>query len=180
MEVQVFTRRSLQNTPEGERGPTLYGLMRRLYRLSEVDRLAVENTGGRDQAEVRLAYRLGLAERLDLPLPPSSMLYRNIAGVTSEELAGVQGSVMAGEGGPGLLDYATGRDFWTDWLREAYAPQFEQLQATFDQQRIRLEDEYPELDDEYLERAKRLLDQKQEKEKDLIRQLTNQVGLGFD
>jgi len=180
MEVQVFTRRSLQNTPDSERGPTLYGLMRRLYRLSEVDRLAVENTRGRDQAEVRLAYRLGLAEQLDLPLPPSSMLYRNIAGVTSEELAGVQGSVMAGEGGPGLLDYATGRDFWTDWLREAYAPQFEQLQATFDQQRLRLEDEFPELNDEYLEQAKRLLDQKQEKEKDLIRQLTNQVGLGFD
>ncbi|WP_328284806.1 NEL-type E3 ubiquitin ligase domain-containing protein [Pseudomonas huanghezhanensis] len=180
MEVQVFTRRSLLNVADGERGPTLYELMRRLFRLSEVDRLAVANTRGRDQAEVRLAYRLGLAERLDLPLAPSSMLYRTIAGVTSEELAGVQGEVMAGQNGPGLLDYAANRDFWTDWLRETYASQFEELQATFDQQRSRLEDDFPELNDQYLEQAKRLLDQKQEKDLDLIRRLTHRAGLGHD
>jgi Leucine-rich repeat (LRR) protein len=180
MEVQVFTRRSLQNVADGERGPTLYELMRRLFRLSEVDRLAVANTRGRDQAEVRLAYRLGLAERLDLPLPPSSMLYRTIAGVTSEELAGVQGEVMAGQNGPGLLDYAANRDFWTVWLREAYAPQFAELQATFDQQRSRLEDDFPELNDQYLERAKQLLDEKQEKDLDLIKRLTHQAGLAYD
>lgn len=180
MEVQVFTRRSLRDIPDAERGQTLYGLMRRLYRLSEVDRLAVANTRGRDQAEVRLAYRLGLAERLDLPLPPSSMLYRNVAGVNADEQATVQGEVMANESGPGLLDYAANRDFWTDWLRETYAPQFAELQETFDQKRSRLEDDFPELNDEYLERAKRLLEQKEEKDRNLIRQLTNKAGLKYD
>lgn len=180
MEVQVFTRRSLQDVADGERGSTLYGLMRRLFRLSEVDRLAVANTRGRDQAEVRLVYRLGLAEPLDLPLPPSSMLYRNIAAVTSEELAGVQGEVMTAQSGPALLDYAVDRDFWTDWLREEYAAQFAELQATFDQDRLRLEDDFPELNDEYLERAKRLLEHKQAHELNLIRQLTHQAGLASD
>jgi hypothetical protein len=180
MEVRVFTRRSLRDIPDAERGQTLYGLMRRLYRLSEVDRLAVANTRGRDQAEVRLAYRLGLAERLDLPLPPSSMLYRNVAGVNADELATVQGEVMANESGPGLLDYAANRDFWTDWLRETYAPEFAELQEAFDQDRSRLEDDFPELNDEYLERAKRLLEQKEEKDRNLIRRLTNKAGLKYD
>jgi hypothetical protein len=180
MEVQVYTRNSLRGIPESERGPTLYRLMRQLYRLDEVDRIALVNNQGRDAAEVRLAYRVRLAERLGLPQPPTSMLYRVAASVTPEELSMVQVEVVTNQNGAGFLASAAERDFWVSWLRDQYAPDFAELQATFEEERVRLEDEFPELNDEYLNRAKLLQEQQKDRERDLIKQLTHREGLKYD
>lgn len=180
MEVQVFTRDSLRNIPDSERGPTLYRLMRRFYRLDEVDRLARVNCGSRDEAEVRLAYRLRLSDSLDLPLPPSRMLYRTAAALTPAELAAVQSEVLASEGSEGFLTNALNRDFWVEWLRETYSAEFAELAETFKTERIRLEDEFPELDDTYLERIKALDEQQKAQEQQLIKQLTHREGMKYD
>src|SRR5471032_2249189 len=180
MEVQVFARNSLRNIPDSERGSTLYRLMRRFYRLDEVDRLARIKCGNRDEAEVRLAYRLRLADSLDLPLPPARMLYRTAAAVTPQELIAVQSEVLASEGGEGFLTNALSRDFWVGWLRETYASEFAELEATFKKERVRLEDEFPELNEDYLERIKVLDDQQKAQELALIRQLTHREGLKYD
>ncbi|WP_297832352.1 NEL-type E3 ubiquitin ligase domain-containing protein [Pseudomonas sp.] len=180
MEVQVYTRNSLHGIPETERGPTLYRLMRQLYRLDEVDRIALINNQGRDAAEVRLAYRVSLAERLGLPQPPASMLYRVAASVSPEELLAVQTEVVANQHGAGFLSSAADRDFWVSWLRDQYAPDFAELQATFEEERVRLEDEFPELNDEYFNRAKLLQEQQKDRERDLIKQLTHREGLKYD
>jgi Leucine-rich repeat (LRR) protein len=180
MEVQVYTRNSLRGILESERGPTLYRLMRQLYRLDEVDRIALVNNQGRDAAEVRLAYRVSLAERLGLPQPPASMLYRVAASVTPEELWAVQAEVMTNQNGSGFLTSAADRDFWVSWLRDEYAPKFAELQVTFEEERVRLEDEFPELNDEYLNRTNVLQAQQKDRERNLIKQLTHQEGLKYD
>jgi Leucine-rich repeat (LRR) protein len=180
MEVQVFARDSLRNVADAERGPTLYRLARRFYRLDEVDRLARLNSQGRDEAEVRLAYRLRLAESLDLPLPPARMLYRTAAAVTAEELQAVEGTVLGSQGGPGFLSNLLNRDFWNAWLREAYASEFAELKATFEAERGRVEDEFPELDDAYLQRIKILDADQKAREQTLMEQLTYREGLKYD
>lgn len=180
MEVQVFTRDSLRDVVPAERGSTLYRLMRRLFRLDEVDRFARRNTRNRDEAEVRLSYRLGLAERLDLPLPPANMLYRTLAGVTNEELLDVQARVLESQNGETFLSAAANRDFWTAYLREEYSLEFTQLRAGFDLERVRLEDQFPEINDGYLEWVKALDTQQKDKELNLIKQLTHREGVRYD
>jgi hypothetical protein len=180
MEVQVFAQDSLRDIPNAERGPTLYRLMRRFYRLDEVDRLARVNARERDQAEVRLAYRLQLAERLDLPLPPSRMLYRTAAAVTADELHTVEGLVLASQDSPAFFDNVVNRDFWAAWLRETYASEFAELKATFDSDTARLEDEFPELNDAYFARIKALDEQQKTRERELMKQLTYREGMKYN
>lgn len=179
MEVQVFARDSMRNIPEAERGPGLYRLARRLYRLDEVDRLARLNCLGRDEAEVRLAYRLRLAESLDLPLPPARMLYRTAAAVTADELQTVEATVLGSQGSPEFLSNLLNRDFWAGWLREGHAAEFEQLKTTFEAERARIEDEFPELDDAYLARIGALDADQKARELELMKQLTYQEGLKY-
>jgi hypothetical protein len=108
------------------------------------------------------------------------MLYQATAAVNFEELAGVQGNVMASQNSDGLLDYAAGRDFWVAWLQETYAAEFTELQTAFEQEGSRLEDEFPELNDQYLARAQALADQKEQQQRELIKRLTNREGLKYD
>ena len=180
MEVQVFALDSLRDIAPRERGPTLYRLTRRFFRLDEVDRLARDNAAGRDQAEVRLAYRLRLAEPLDLPLPPARMLYRTAAAVTADELHDVEGLVLASQHSPTFITNAVSRDFWVAWLRDAYATEFAELNATFERERVQVEDDFPELDDAYLARIDALAAEQKKREAQLIEQLTYQEGLKYD
>lgn len=180
MEVQVFALDSLRDIPNAELGPTLYRLMRRFYRLDEVDRLARLNARGRDEAEVRLAYRLQLAERLDLPLPPARMLYRTAAAVTADELQEVEGLVLTRQDSPEFFANVVNRDFWSAWLRDTYASEFAELKATFDSDRARLEDEFPELNEAYLARIQTLDVEQKARERELMKQLTYQEGMKYN
>ena len=92
----------------------------------------------------------------------------------------VQVEVVTNQNGAGFLASAAERDFWVSWLRDQYAPDFAELQATFEEERVRLEDEFPELNDEYLNRAKLLQEQQKDRERDLIKQLTHREGLKYD
>nr|NLU59944.1 hypothetical protein [Pseudomonas sp. BIGb0427] len=108
MEIQVFIRQSLQGVAAEQRGNSLYALTRRLYRLEALDNAAREQAGSRDEAEVRLAYRLQWARELDLPVPPSNMLYRTAANIRPGELDAALSQVRQGEGGQAFLDFARG------------------------------------------------------------------------
>ena len=180
MEVQVFAIDTLRDIPALERGPNLYRLMRRFFRLDEVDRLARINAGGRDQAEVRLAYRLRLAERLDLPLPPARMLYRTAAAVTEDELLNVEGLVLASQDSPTFLANMVSRDSWIAWLHEAYASEFAELNATFQSERARVEDDFPELEGAYFARIEALAAEQKSREAQLMEQLTYREGMKYN
>jgi Leucine-rich repeat (LRR) protein len=179
IEIQVFSRTSLLGIPDNERGGTLYRLMRRLYRLDAVDRIARESTGTRDEAEVRMAYRVGLAERLDLPLAPGNMLYREAAALTETEISDVAARVLQSETSDEFLRVASHCEFWQNWLRESQAQAFDELQSVFNQERERLEDQFPELDQAYLERAKAMDDDQKRREAELMATLTIQAGLTY-
>lgn len=179
IEIQVISRTALLDIPDNERGGSLYRLMRRLYRLDAVDRLARENSGARDQAEVRMAYRVGLAERLDLPLAPVNMLYREAAALSENEISDVEARVLQGEASDEFLRTASNCEFWQNWLRESHAPAFAELKSVFAQERERLEDRFPELDQAYLESAKAMDDDQKRREAELISTLTIQAGLTY-
>lgn len=177
IEIQMFIAQSLNNVPTALRGQTLYRLMRRLYRLHELDTVAREQTGSRDEAEVRLAYRLRWASELDLPLPPSNMLYQAHASIRPGELDAALARVQQGENGEPFMRYAAERDFWVQYLRELYADRFEVLKQDYLARVGALPDRFPgraigELGEEFA--ALKLEFEAQEI--NLIRELTYREG----
>lgn len=181
MEVLIYTRQTLLDAPVEHRGQALFHLTRRLYRLHELDRIAREQAGSRDEAEVRLAYRLQWAAELELPLPPGSMLYRAYARLRPGELDEALGRVRQGESAEPFMAYAAQRDFWVDYLRETYAERFRQLKDAYEANVLALTDLHPDDNvDQYAPRITALEQQFKEDEQHLIRQLTIQEGMSQD
>ncbi|OLS58904.1 NEL-type E3 ubiquitin ligase domain-containing protein [Pseudomonas putida] len=178
MEILVYTALALRSVSAAQRGPALYRLMRRLYRLHELDGIARSEAGSRDEAEVRLAYRLNLANQLDLPLAPEQMLYSGSANLHPGELERVAARVRQGESGQGLLDYAAQRDFWLGYLQEVYAARFTAIREDFEDHVLTLDDLYP--DDTPVQtsaRIQQLIDQRKLDEAALVGELTHREGL---
>ena len=144
MEMKVYMRQALSEITEQERGPALFRLMRSLFRSEILDQIAREQAKGRDQAEVRLAYRLRWADELRLPLPPRSMLYRASAELAEGELDRAMGQLQREEAGQGLLTFAAGCDFWVAYLRETFAERFKALREPFEAAVLEAVDSHPD------------------------------------
>ncbi|WP_110972111.1 NEL-type E3 ubiquitin ligase domain-containing protein [Pseudomonas huaxiensis] len=177
MELQLFIRQSLGDVPEQARGQTLYRLTRRLFRSQALDDIARRESGGRDEAEVRLAYRLHWANDLELPVPPSKMLYQFAACIRPGELDQALAQVHQAEQGQEFLDYASQRNFWVDYLRETNGDRFRDLKDRFEARVLELTDLYPgETADELGARIRVLEERLRTEERQLIDELTKREG----
>lgn len=177
MEIQVFTRQSLAGIEDAQRGRALDGLVRQLYRSHELDRFAIQQAGARDQAEVRLAYRLRLAEELNLPLPPGRMLYEGTADLRPGELQEARRHVQQGEQGEPFLSYAADRDFWEAYLRDTYPERFAALKAEYESRVLKLTEDSPGESIEQLgDQFKQLETQWRSNERRLLMELTTLEG----
>jgi hypothetical protein len=134
LESKVFTHNALLEIPVGrlaEKGEALLKLSRQLFRLDKVDDLATKAAArsGRDEAEVRLGYRIGLtdgwSDGLQLPGQPKHMTYAS--GVTSRQLADARVEVINAEHGDGFFEDLIQRDYWVDYLKEKYPEEFRAL-----------------------------------------------------
>lgn len=151
LEVHVFVYRTLLEIDPLDmdaRGAALLRLSRRLFRLDRVEKLADDAAQNvTDKAEVRLEYRLGLKDALDLPGQPVGMLYGfPIRGHTLE--AAVQ-AVRAAEQGDLFYEDLIRRTYWTDYLTEKYPEPFVPLEQRKAQRRAQLENEHTILDENY-------------------------------
>ncbi|WP_449432208.1 NEL-type E3 ubiquitin ligase domain-containing protein [Pseudomonas putida] len=115
----------------------LLRLARQLWRLDEVDRIAVRDIlsrgGNPDQSEVGLAYRVGLRERLGLPIDTAQMSYRALAGVSDAKLDQAYGQVLGLENRRRVAESAVDRSFWQAFLKRTYPERFDALDAPFQQ-----------------------------------------------
>ena len=134
LESKVFTHNALLEIPAGRldfRGEALLKLSRQLFRLDKVDDLATKAAArnGRDEAEVRLGYRIGLTEGwsdgLELPGQPKHMTYAS--GVTPRQLAEARIEVSNAEQSDGFFEDLIQRDYWVDYLKEKYPEEFRTL-----------------------------------------------------
>ncbi|MFA0970346.1 NEL-type E3 ubiquitin ligase domain-containing protein [Pseudomonas amygdali] len=182
MEVMVFIRQSLHDVVPEQRGALLYRLTTLLYRLSELDAAAREQTGSRDEAEVRLAYRIHWASALDLPVPPEGMLYQAHAAIRPGEFDTALLRVQSGEQGEPFLRFAEQQDYWINYLRETHAGRFDALERIYRTDLTRLTDEFEQrnisLDNpEYEKRIREFEASFKTQQTMLIRELTNAEGL---
>lgn len=156
VEVGVYEFNALRRMDPSDKGRTLLKLSRRLFRLGEVEALArkrIQRFPGTDPAEIRLAYRTGLAQRLDLPTQPSTMLYRGVSGVQAADLDVAYACVMAEEQTPAFIEQLITRDYWKSYLQEKYPTEFAKVQQTLADQSETLEEQYPDINPAYLEQV---------------------------
>lgn len=106
----------------------------RLFRQDYLAKLAREHFQANpklDSVEVDLAYRTGLAEKLDLVGQPTHMRYASLGDVTPEKLEIAKNKVLTAELTHERLDDLIKRKFWVDFLRLHHAQQFTDLIAPF-------------------------------------------------
>lgn len=141
MEVQVQLDSLALNAATQE--PKLLQLARRLFRLNKVNDLAGdayalkvaerEVSGGPlpDDVEVMLAYRVGLAQSLELPGQPKSMMFAGLAGVTQADLDSAKLRVEQAELTVELSEFVSKTTFWRNFLIQKYQSEFTRKTSAF-------------------------------------------------
>jgi hypothetical protein len=159
IEVHVLVFKALDGTLTAARPAAMFKLARSLLRLDKVEEIASQHiahlrasNASVDAAGVRLAYRIGLANRLDLPAQPDSMLYQHLSGVTHAMLDTAYQDVRAWEQTPAFIDAMLAREFWMTFLESHYALTFEPVKSPFFTRLEALEsDPQNTLDEHYLQ-----------------------------
>lgn len=131
VDIDKVVRQSINAHDQAAR---LLSLGRRLFRLDYLSRIArehVQANPGLDAVEVELAYRIGLADRLELVGQPQYMRYGSVSGVKPADLDAANTRVIAAQVTPELSTYLCGRTFWSDFLRQQHGQQFTDLTAPF-------------------------------------------------
>ncbi|QXH55079.1 NEL-type E3 ubiquitin ligase domain-containing protein [Pseudomonas maumuensis] len=138
LEVRLYMAQTLREANPLTARAARLRLARRLFRLDQVEAIAREDIRTRislgqhvDEIEVSLAYRTGLASRLDLPGQPRTMHFETIAGVAQSDLDAALAAVRQAEAGEALPRYISQRDFWIEGLRSWHGERFSEVEAPF-------------------------------------------------
>lgn len=147
LEVSLLAWRARLNAASGAEEQALMHLGQQLWRLDEVDRIALEDIrqrraggGNPDEIEVVLAYRLALRETLDLPLEPSDMLFAEVAGLTPQRISAAREQVLARENPDSLAQSIVDQSFWQEHLQQTERSRLEALDAPYHARIARLMD----------------------------------------
>uniref|UniRef100_UPI00036B6174 dermonecrotic toxin domain-containing protein n=1 Tax=Pseudomonas asplenii TaxID=53407 RepID=UPI00036B6174 len=109
---------------------------------AEIDRRVAEGLTP-DEAEVYLAYRIGLAERLNLPWQASKMQFRSIAHVEPTQLDAAYAAIVEQEKQPmDRIREALRQPFWKDYLEVQYLQELDEKKALRANKGSALEDLY--------------------------------------
>lgn len=129
IETLVRETANAQNQTAG-----LLSLSRRLFRQDYLAGLAAEHVKAKtsvDPVEVELAYRTGLAEKLDLVGQPKHMRFASLSGVKSTDLDVAYHKVITAELSSELLTDISKRSFWIDFMRGHHKKEFSDLAEPF-------------------------------------------------
>ncbi|RAS33942.1 MULTISPECIES: NEL-type E3 ubiquitin ligase domain-containing protein [unclassified Pseudomonas] len=134
LELNVLVWRARTDV-RGNTEQALLALGVRLWRLDEVDRIALQDIlqrgGNPDESEVGLAYRVGLRTRLNLPIEVGDMSFGQIAGVTDEQLERAAARVEENQTQEEIARSMVDRTFWQTYLERAHPERFLQLDRPF-------------------------------------------------
>lgn len=180
LEVAVHVNRVTRTG--GGRQPSatsLVRLARGLFRLEQVDLIAAEHAVAQestDPLEVTLAYRTGLSRALDLPGQPSHMRYAALADVTGDELVAAIDRVQSAELSPEWVTFLVRQSFWSDYVKNSFAQQFEEAREPHHEEIQALFDRAEELSSaDYLNEMNRCATELEQSEQALLERLTGQM-----
>lgn len=149
LEIKLMIHNAKALTVGEQEAVALIRLAKGLFRLDEVERIALQDIQQRrdtinaredltaaqknrlirqiEEVEVRLAYRVGLKSRLELPGQPKGGRFIQMAGVTAEMLNAAAAEILALDDSPKQLQSLVGRDFWIDYVKQKRASLFQAM-----------------------------------------------------
>ncbi|MBC3464440.1 NEL-type E3 ubiquitin ligase domain-containing protein [Pseudomonas sp. RW10S2] len=138
LEVRMLVWKALVDARGGAQDAALVHLGRQLWRLDEIERIAVDDIAGRvvagsdpDEIEVELAYRVMLRDEFDLPAQPSDIAYQQTAGLNPERLAAARRRLREGETEQAMVESLFMREFWTEHLKNTHQEEFDAIKRPF-------------------------------------------------
>ena len=141
LELRLLVWRAQRMAGAGDQQAALLNLGRQLWRLDEVERIALEDIRQRvaqgsnpDQVEVVLAYRLALQAVLDLPTYPGDMYFAEVAGVSAQRLEQARRQVLQAESPVSLARSLVTREFWQAHLLQLERARFDSQDVPFHEQ----------------------------------------------
>ena len=184
LEVKVHEFNVLKGVTSSEAGSVLLGLYKSLYRLERVEEIAREfmvQYPTIDPAEVRLDFRISLAERLQLPKQPKDMIYRNLVEHPSVELdepftvtlQKAYERVIATDNSPEFSNYLLSSEKWVNYLKAQYPDECQALELQHKTEAGNLEDRYPVINESYSEAIKALSNKKKREFEALYKRLSS-------
>lgn len=180
IQVAVYSHESLRGVAESQRTEGMFRVIRQLFRLNEVQAIADAEIARReslgmalDHAEVRLAYRIGLADDLGLPGQPHRMVWARLAAVDRGALLDARRRVLEAERGPALLQFAVNDQQWNARLRAGHQGGLEMATASVRARMAALEEHPPTDPDEYHRQGLALMAERDAAEALMLSQLTD-------
>ncbi|WP_448653175.1 NEL-type E3 ubiquitin ligase domain-containing protein [Pseudomonas fluorescens] len=156
LEVRVMSYKARLLATDQTQGTQLSSLSRGLFRLHEVDKIAsadiarseaIVNDPAKSMAEkfphtqrlseeveIRLAYRHGLKDRLQLPGQPQQVRFTGMAGVTPAMLDAAYEQVIKLDHSAEEFQALLSRDFWQDYVTQKNRAQFDTQSEPYQQQ----------------------------------------------
>ena len=200
LEIMSLVYRAETQAESGQRAPALLKLARGLFRLDHVERFALEDIAHRtelidqmteltaderairiahlEEVEIRLAYRYGLKDRLELPAQPTQARFIQLADVTPQMLDNVYTSIVSMDNSPAEFQALLARDFWMDYVTNTYRAQFEAQREPFQARQAALHERHSagEISDEsYTQSSDALAGELQIAEAESIKTLSRQL-----
>lgn len=135
LEIRLMIHNARMMAAGEDEAFALLKLAKGLFRVDEVERIAYEYIQQRyrrgdvivDEVEVRLAYRVGLTDRLELPGQPKRGHFLSLGDVTQDMLDAAAVRVEALKDSTEERQSILGRDFWVDHIKRRYPQRFEAL-----------------------------------------------------
>ena len=182
-EMRVLLHEALALSEQEGVERSLMDLARGLFRLEAVERIALRVISERrgqnisvDDVEVRLAYRIGLADSLDLPGQPKYMNYARTAKVSAADLQAAEAEVLAAETSVALKQSLAGREFWLSYLKRQYTERFEAVNGPYFARINALDVDRNVLSDkQYLDQVAKIDSRRKVEEMRLAQSLTAQI-----
>ncbi|MPR01525.1 hypothetical protein F0169_05210 [Pseudomonas sp. MAFF 212408] len=156
LEVKTLVYRARAQAAGQVQGAQLSNLSKGLFRLHEVDKVAsadIQRSEAivRDPAvsmadklphtqrlseevEIRLAYRFGLKDRLQLPGQPQNVRFTSLVGVTPAMLDAAYAKIIALDNSVAEFQALLSREFWQDHVTHKYREQFDAQSEPYQQQ----------------------------------------------
>ncbi|TFY89960.1 hypothetical protein DYL61_21365 [Pseudomonas nabeulensis] len=147
LEIMTMVYRARLQAMDSTQGVALSTLSRGLFRLDEVEKVALNDIDQRrtainndldltaaqkaqrlnvlEEVEIRLAYRYGLKDRLQLPGQPSQVRFTALGDVTQAMLDAAYDKIVALDNSPEEFQALLSREFWQDHITQKYRPRFE-------------------------------------------------------
>ncbi|WP_201176778.1 NEL-type E3 ubiquitin ligase domain-containing protein [Pseudomonas sp. S31] len=147
LQIEVLVFQAGQRSTQAEAGSELLDLGKRLFRLERVDAYALRVVKDREQAgqqvdelEVVLGYRIRLADALNLPCQPRSMVFTRLADITAQDERDALEVVRAEATREALVHSVSKQSFWLAYLRAQHTQVFAGVEDAFGERGTKLDE----------------------------------------